>query len=178
MGASGPYLFSTSFRLTSQLLIQLTHQLLYKFRMPLFLTLKWTWMWSLRTSTRKNLRPQISQVYFLSPWVSKCLFMLLRQENTLNKKLFVLFIYSMLHRSDMNNKYGVLGLGTPPFHKLDTPKAPFCICFPPPRSLQAPLVSCFSGLWKSNGWWKPLVHTQRKWHNGWWSLPTEKGKES
>lgn len=45
-------------------------------------TLKWTWMWSLSTSTRKNLRPQISQVYFLSPWVSRCLFMLLRQENT------------------------------------------------------------------------------------------------
>lgn len=58
----------------------------------------------------------------------------------------------MLHRSDINNKYGVLGLGTPPFHKWDTPKAPFCICFPPPRSLQAPLVSCFSDLWKSNGW--------------------------
>ena len=39
-------------------------------------------MWSLSTSTRKNLRPQISQVYFLSPWVSRCLFMLLLQENT------------------------------------------------------------------------------------------------
>lgn len=46
------------------------------------LTLKWTWMWSRRTSTRKNLRAQISQVYFLSPWVSRCLFMLLLQENT------------------------------------------------------------------------------------------------
>lgn len=46
------------------------------------LTLKWTWMWSRRTSTRKNLRAQISQVYFLSPWVNRCLFMLLLQENT------------------------------------------------------------------------------------------------
>lgn len=45
-------------------------------------TLKCTWMWSRRTSTRKNLRPQISQVYFLSPWVNRCLFMLLLQENT------------------------------------------------------------------------------------------------
>ena len=47
-----------------------------------WLTLKWTWMWSRRTSTRKNFRAQISQVYFLSPWVNRCLFMLLLQENT------------------------------------------------------------------------------------------------
>lgn len=46
------------------------------------LTLKCTWMWSRRTSTRKNFLPQISQVYFLSPWVNRCLFMLLLQENT------------------------------------------------------------------------------------------------
>lgn len=39
-------------------------------------------MWSRRTSTRKNFRAQISQVYFLSPWVNRCLFMLLLQENT------------------------------------------------------------------------------------------------
>lgn len=45
-------------------------------------TLKCTWMWSRRTSTRKNFRPQISQVYFLSPWVNRCLFILLLQENT------------------------------------------------------------------------------------------------
>ena len=49
-------------------------------------TLKWTWMWSLSTSTRKNLRPQISHVYFLSPWVSRCLFMLLLQENTCGQR--------------------------------------------------------------------------------------------
>lgn len=43
-------------------------------------------MWSRRTSTRKNLRAQISQVYFLSPCVNRCLFMLLLQENTCAKK--------------------------------------------------------------------------------------------
>lgn len=112
-------------------------------------TLKCTWMWSRRTSTRKNLRPQISQVYFLSPWVNRCLFMLLLQENTcagthththIYRVHVVACLCAAVWPADTGNQKSCSDYT--PYHRWDTVTAPSCTWWLLLHWLPAPLVSC------------------------------------
>lgn len=94
-------------------------------------------MWSRRTSTRKNFRAQISQVYFLSPWVNRCLFMLLLQENTCAHE------YHRWRTSELPAAIDLYCCAEGSlFHRWDRETAPSCTWFLLLRWPQAPPSSC------------------------------------